>query len=121
MSIETIVDAVRQVGFETHVHFKNGFLEKVDENAVANRLRKRGLMVTQQHPLKVNDTDGTLVGEYFADLFIENELIVEIKAARALDANHSAQILAYLKASGMRHGMLMNFGAQKYEVRKFIL
>lgn len=121
MGINNIVDLVRQAGYETHVYFKNGFLEKVYENALANRLRKAGLKVFQQHPLYVYDQDGTIVGEYFADLLVENDLIVELKAVRALEDVHSAQLLAYLKAAKKQHGMLMNFGALKFQVKKFIL
>jgi GxxExxY protein len=121
MNIEEITDTVRQTGFETHVYFKNGFLEKVYENAVANRLRKKGVQVVQQHPLSVYDEDGMIVGEYVADLLVEGVVIVELKAVRAIDNNHYAQVLAYLKASKMKHGMLMNFGAPKFQVKKFIL
>lgn len=121
MHIQEIVDVVRQTGYETHVYFKNGYLEKVYENALANRLRKKGLRVITQHPMKVLDEDGTTVGEYFSDLWVEDSLIVELKAAKALDEHHTAQILSYLKTSGIQHGMLMNFGARKFEVRKYIL
>jgi len=121
MNIPELTDLVRQTGFEAHVYFKNGFLEKVYENSLANRLRKKGLRVVQQHPLNVYDEDGTIVGEYFADLLINDTLIVEIKAARAIDENHYAQVLAYLKTAHMNHGILMNFGGSKYQVKKFIL
>lgn len=77
MKIQELADVVRQTGFESHVYFKNGYLEKVYENSLANRLRKKGLRV--------------------------------------------AQILSYLKTSGTKHGMLMNFGAPKFEVKKYIL
>jgi GxxExxY protein len=121
MNIQEIVDIVRQTAYETHVFFKNGHLEKVYENALANRLRKKGIKVIQQHPLSVRDEDGTIVGDYFADLWIEDQLIVELKAVKALNENHVAQILSYLKTSGTKHGMLMNFGAPIFEVKKYIL
>lgn len=121
MITQEIIDTIRQTGFETHVYFKNGYLEKVYENSLANRLRKKGLKVLQQHPLNVIDEDGSVVGEYFADLWVENSIIVELKASKCLDENHHAQILSYLKTSNLRHGMLMNFGAPKFQVKKFIL
>ncbi len=121
MSITDLANLVRQTGYETHVYFKNGYLEKVYENALANRLRKKGIQVIQQHPMSVHDEDDAVVGEYYADLWVDNQLIVELKAARALDDNHVAQLLSYLKTSGIKHGMLMNFGAPKFEVRKYIL
>ncbi|PXA03015.1 GxxExxY protein [Coraliomargarita sinensis] len=121
MNTQKLIDTIRQTGYETHVYFKNGYLEKVYENSLANRLRKKGLKVRQQHPLNVIDEDGNVVGEYFADLFVENSVIVELKALKNLNENHSAQVLSYLKTSQIKHGMLMNFGAAKFEVKKYIL
>ncbi len=121
MNTQELIDTIRQTGFETHVYFKNGYLEKVYENSLANRLKKKGLHVLQQHPLNVIDEDGSIVGEYFADLFVEQKVIVELKAVKQLNENHSAQVLSYLKTSELKHGMLMNFGAPKYQVQKFIL
>lgn len=121
MKTQELIDTIRQTGFGAQVYFKNGYLEKVYENSLANRLRKKGLRVRQQHPLNVIDEDGTIVGEYFADLFVEEEVIVELKAVKQLNENHSAQILSYSKTSNTKHGMLLNFGAPKYQVEKFIL
>ncbi len=75
----------------------------------------------QQHPLKVYDEDGTLIGDYNADLFVERRLIIELKAAKALADEHVAQILGYLRASRVEHGLLMNFGAPKFEIKKYAL
>lgn len=121
MNTQELIDTIRQTGYETHVYFKNGYLEKVYENSLANRLRKKGLKVLQQHPLNVMDEDGSIVGEYFADLFVEGELIVELKAVKQLNDNHSAQVLSYLKTAQIKHGLLLNFGAPKYQVKKYIL
>jgi GxxExxY protein len=121
MKTQELIDIIRQTGFETHVYFKNGYLEKVYENSLANRLRKKGLKVQQQHPLNVIDEDGSIVDEHFADLLVEEEVIVELKAVKQLNDNHTAQVLSYLKTSNTKHGMLLNFGATKYEVKKFIL
>jgi GxxExxY protein len=90
-------------------------LEKVYENALANRLRKTGLDVKQQQPITVYDED-----DYFADLLIENALIVELKTAKSLASEHEAQVLGYLKSARMEHGLLINFGSYKFEIRKFI-
>ncbi len=79
-----LCDFVRETAFAIHRYHKHGHLEKVYENALAHRLRKAGLNVEQQFPLKVFDEDGTPIGEYFADLIIEDTLIVELKACRAL-------------------------------------
>ncbi len=119
--IMELCDVVRQTGYEVHRYFRHGFLEKVYENALVHRLRKHGLIVIQQHQLIVYDEDGTIVGEYFADLFIENRLIVELKACECLARDHEAQLLGYLRAARIEHGLLVNFGAPKYQIRKFIL
>lgn len=88
---------------------------------MAHRLRKSGLSVEQQKPLLVHDKDGTLLGNFFADLFVENCLVIELKAARTLAPEHIAQTLGYLRASGIRDAMVINFGAPKLQVRKIIL
>jgi len=118
--IMKLCDVVRQTGFELHRYLGGGMLEKVYENGLAHRLRKLGLKVEQQWPLQIFDEDGTLLGDYAADLFVEDILIVEIKAVRALTDEHIAQILGYLRASRTEHGLLINFGAARYQVRKYI-
>src|SRR5580692_8146766 len=99
--IMKLCDLIRQTGFELHRYLGGGMLEKVYENGLAHRLRKAGLVVGQQLPLPVHDEDGTLLGEYFADLFVDNRLIVEVKACRTLTDEHVAQLLGYLRASGV--------------------
>jgi len=94
-----------------------GFLEKVYENALAYELRKAGLDVVQQHGVSVM-YDGMVVGEYVIDLMIEQALLVELKATKALDEAHHAQCLNYLKASGMRLGLLLNFGKPRMEIKR---
>jgi len=96
-----------------------GFLEKVYENALAVELRENGLEVAQQCPLPVA-YKGVSVGEYFADLLVEGKVIVEIKAVRRLDNSHLAQCINYLKATGLRVGLLLNFGRPKLEVRRVV-
>ncbi|HEU0008905.1 MAG TPA: GxxExxY protein [Verrucomicrobiae bacterium] len=108
-----------QTAYDIHVYHGHGHLEKVYENALAHRLRKAGLDVKQQHPIKVYDEDGTLIGDYLADLLVEGELIVELKTVKALANEHEAQILGYLKSARLEHGLLINFGSYKFEIRKF--
>ena len=116
-----LCDRIRQVSFELHRYLRYGYLEKVYENGLANRLRKVGFSVEQQYPLKVYDEDGTVLGEYFADLFVEDCLIVELKACKALAPEHTAQLLGYLRACQVEHGLLINFGAPKLQIRKYAL
>ena len=116
-----LCDTVRETAFAIHCYHKHGHLEKVYENGLAHRLRKLGLEVKQQHPLTVYDEDGTIIGNYFADLYVNNCLLIELKAVKALADEHIAQLLGYLRASRIEHGRLMNFGAPKYEIRKYAL
>ena len=119
--IMQLCDIIRETGFAVHRYHRNGHLEKIYENALAHRLRKQGLDVKQQHPLKVLDEDGTLLGDFYADLFVENQLMVEVKAARTVVDEHIAQLLGYLRASRVEHGLLVNFGAPKFPIKKYIL
>lgn len=116
-----LCDRVRQTAFDLHIFLRHGHLEKVYENGLAHRLRKAGLLVEQQCPLKVVDEDGTVLGDYYADLFIEGHLIIELKACKGLADEHIAQVLGYLRASGHRHALLINFGAPKIQIKKLIL
>lgn len=119
MDIKSLSDLVRQTAYEVHVYFGHGHLEKVYENALAHRLKKKGLEVIQQGALHVLDEDDVVVGDYFADLLVEGELIVELKAVRTIAPEHEAQILGYLRAARLEHGMLINFGSFKFQVRKY--
>jgi GxxExxY protein len=76
--------------------------------------------VKQQHPIAVYDEDGTLIGDYLADLVVEGILIIELKTAKSLAPEHEAQILGYLKSARLEHGLLINFGSYKFEIRKFV-
>jgi GxxExxY protein len=119
--ILAVCDRVRQTAFELHTYLRHGHLEKVYENGLAHRLRKAGMTVEQQCPLQVRDEDGTVLGDYFADLLVESDVIIELKACKTLANEHVAQVLGYLRASGKRHALLINFGASKLEIRKLVL
>ncbi len=95
-----------------------GFLEKVYENALKYELEKRGFYVENQKPIKVY-YDDILVGEYFADLIVNNKVIIELKAADALCEEHEYQLINYLKATEIEVGLLLNFG-KKPEIRRKI-
>ena len=116
-----LCDVVRESSFALHCWLRHGHLEKVYENGLAHRLRKAGMNVEQQHPLKVFDEDGTILGDYFADLLVEGRLIVELKACKTLVDEHVAQLLGYLRACRQEHGLLINFGAPKLQIKKYVL
>lgn len=98
----------------------HGFLEKVYENALLLELQAAGLAVQAQVLLQVS-YKGQNVGEYCADLLVEGRVLLELKAQEKLKPIHEAQLLNYLKASGIGLGLLVNFWHPKAEVRRFVL
>ena len=116
-----ICDAVREIGLEVHSFLGPGHLEKIYERAMANRLRKRGLSFEQQFPLDVQDEDGSLLGEFVADIFVDDRLLVELKAARAVAPEHVSQLLGYMRAARVEHGVLDNFGGPRFYIKKYVL
>ena len=98
----------------------SGFLEKVYERALAHELRKAGVSLAQQRDISVV-YDGVIVGEYTVDMLVEDSVLVEIKAAKALDGSHYAQCLNYLRATGLRLFLLLNFGNPRLAFKRIIL
>lgn len=96
----------------------HGFLERIYENALVLELAKRGVRVQTQTPIQIR-YDGQVVGEYIADLIVEGKVIVEVKAAKTLDGAAEAQLINYLRATGLKVGLLINFGP-KIEIRRLI-
>ena len=119
--IMQLCDVIRETSFEIHCYLRHGHLEKIYENALVHRLEKRSIKVEQQYPLSVYDEDGTLLGDFCADLFVDDRLIVELKACKTLASEHISQLLGYLRASRIEHGLLINFGAPKLQIKKYVL
>ncbi|MFZ5495845.1 MAG: GxxExxY protein [Verrucomicrobiota bacterium] len=119
--INQLRNTVRETSFASHCYHRNTPLEKIHENALVHRLRKQGREVKQQHPLSVRDEDGTLLGEFFADLFIGNRLLVEPKAARSVAEEHIAQLLGCRRSSRIETGLLINFGSPRLPVKKHLM
>ena len=97
----------------------SGFLEKVYENALFIEIKKAGLIVTKQHALQVF-YDDQVVGDYFVDLFIENEVVVELKTAKVITDIHQAQLMNYLIACNRRCGLIINFGKPRVEIKRML-
>ena len=116
-----ITEKIRQAAFEVHQYFGNGFLEKVYENSLAYKLRKLEMNVKQQESIKVYFENNIIVGEYIADLVVENKIIIENKAVQSLDKVHFAQLKNYLKATKFRLGLLINFGSKQIQFKRVIL
>jgi GxxExxY protein len=94
-----------------------GFLEKVYENAMMKEFKKGGIPAISQPPINVI-YDNEIIGEYFADILVDNRVIIELKAAKCLSEEHEAQLLNYLKATDMEVGLLLNFGVKPEFKRK---
>jgi GxxExxY protein len=120
-NINQLCDIVRETSFSLHRYHRHGHVEKIYENGLAHRLRKQGLQVVQQKGLSVLDEDGTVLGEFYADLFVENQLVVELKATRVVVDEHVAQLLGYLRSSRIETGLLINFGAPVLHVKKYLM
>lgn len=114
-----LCDLVRETSYALHNFLRHGHLEKVYENGLVHRLHKIGLKVEQQKPLKVRDEDGTVLGDFVADLIVEDILLVELKACRTLADEHVAQLLGYLRSCHIQHGLLVNFGGPKLQIKKY--
>ena len=119
--ILALCNIIRETSFQTHNFLRNGHREQIYENALVHRLRKQGLSLIQQPEIRVYDEDGTELGYLKADLLVEAQLICEIKGVRTIVDEHVAQLLGYLRASRLEHGLLINFGAPKLQIRKLIL
>ena len=120
-NILALCDVIRETSYAIYKYLRSGHREQIYENALAHRLSKLGITVEQQRELRVYDEDGTLLGHLRADLLIDNKLICEIKGVRGLVDEHVAQLLGYLRASRIQHGLLINFGGPRLEIRKFIV
>ena len=119
MELDKITEKIIGCAYDVSNSLGSGFVEKVYENALLHRAVKEGLRAVQQYQMKVM-YDGILVGEFFADLLIEELILVELKAVRELDDNHVAQAMNYLKASGLPVCLLINFGRPRIEIRHLV-
>lgn len=117
MENEALTKIIIGGAFKVHNTLGAGFLEKVYENALYIELKKQRLKVEQQTPIHVYYA-GEVVGEYYADLLVENRVIVELKAVRQLHREHEVQLVNYLTATGLDVGLLLNFGPSSVDVKR---
>jgi GxxExxY protein len=120
MDLNDITYKINGAIFEVNRELGSGFLEKVYENALLIELRDMGLKAESQIPITVM-YKGREVGEYQPDILVEGQVIVELKAVETLQKIHEAQVLNYLKATGYKVGLLVNFKHPKAEIKRFIL
>jgi GxxExxY protein len=119
--VNKICDGIREAGFGLHKYLGPGFREKVYERGMIHRLRKADLLVRVQPSVMIYDEDGTELIEETMDLIVEDVLILELKSVRETSDADIAQLLGYLKATKFRHGLLVNFGAPKFYIKKYVL
>ena len=118
MYCEELSEQVIGACFEVSNELGIGFLESVYEKALLIALRDRGLKAENQVAVRVSFRNQA-VGEFFADIVIEDQIIIELKAVRGIAVEHVAQVLNYLRATGKEVGLLVNFGTKKLEYRRF--
>ena len=117
---EDITYQILSVAFEVHNTLGPGFLENVYQGAMIHELDARGIKAESEHRISVSYRD-KVVGAFSADILVEDEVIVELKAVEFLNRAHDAQVLNYLKATGKRVGLLINFGSDRVEHKRFVL
>ncbi len=120
MEINDLTYAINGAVFEVNNILGPGFLERVYENALLVELKKRGLKAKNQVPITVSYKD-VVVGDYVADLLVEEKVIVELKTVENLDRAHEAQLLNYLKATGLHVELLVNFKHKKADIKRMVL
>ena len=120
MDLNQLTYAINGAIFEVNRILGPGFLKKVYENALLMELKARGIKAAAQYPIKVRYKD-KIVGEYFADLLVENQVIIELKTVNRIEKIHEAQLLNYLKATGIKVGLLVNFKNTKAEIKRLVL
>ncbi len=121
LNIFQLCDVVRETSFALHRYHRHGHAERVYQNGLLHRLHKQGYRAEIEAPIQVRDEDGTILGDFSADLLVDGRLLVELKAIKELTDEHVAQLLGYMRASGVEHALLINFGSARLEVRKYIL
>ena len=111
-----LTEKIIKEAYHVFNYLGSGFMEKVYENALAISLKKADLNIETQFPINVY-FENELIGEYIADIVVENKIIVELKAVKRLNSIHEVQIVNYLKATNMEVGLLLNFG-EKLEIKR---
>ena len=116
---EEITGQIINAAHTVHNKLGYGFLEKVYHNSLVIELRKRGIFTEQEKQIEVK-YDNQIVGEYFADIVVDNKVVVEVKSADKYNPVFEAQLLNYLKATGLEVGLIINFGSS-VQVKRMVL
>ena len=118
--LKELSDKIIGLAIEVHKNLGNGFLEKVYENALMIEFKNNNIMAEQQQPIPVQYKE-YIVGEYFADILVENKIILELKTVKCIERIHEAQLLHYLNATNLKLGYIINFAApSKLEFKRIV-
>jgi len=117
--LEDLTEKVIGVCFEVANELGAGFLESVYQKSLVIALKQKGCAVEEQVPMKVKFR-GQTVGDFYADLIIDGQLLLELKAVKAISPEHDAQLINYLKATGLKVGLIINFGRTKLEWKRLV-
>ena len=118
MQFEKLTAEILSASFEVSNELGNGFLESIYEKSLLLALQEKGMKAVAQVPLKVKFRD-QVVGDFYADIIVEDKILLELKTVKKIAPEHIAQVLNYLKATGLHVGLLINFGNRKLEYRRF--
>jgi len=116
---DALVDSIVSCAYKVGRILGCGFLEKVYENALKIELTASGLKIETQKPIKVY-YEGQVVGDYYADILVADDIVLELKAVKTIENIHFAQCQNYLKATGKKLGLVINFGEEKVKVRRVV-
>lgn len=114
-----LTGVILKAAFEVHNTLGCGFLEKVYENSLCVELKKKGISFSQQKSINVY-YNNEIVGEYFADILVDNTVIVELKTISKIEKIHEAQLINYLKGTNKKIGLLLNFAKPKLEIKRMV-
>ena len=117
MNIEDLIKLIVQCAYNVRMQLSAGFLESVYQNALLIELKENGLSAETEVPINVY-YNNVIVGEFRADIVVKNSVVIELKAAQHLMPIHEAQLVNYLTATGLEHGLLINFGSEKIEIKR---
>jgi len=117
MKHKDLTSKIIECAYNVHNTLGFGFLESVYQNAILIELEKNGLQATNEVPVKVF-YDEKIVGDYVADVIVEDKVIIELKSVKELHPAHEAQLTNYLKATGIEVGLLINFGSERVDVKR---
>lgn len=116
MSDKELLLIIKDAAYQVRLHLAPGYLESVYQNALLVELNLRGLLAEKEAPIEVRYKD-VVVGDFRADILVEKRIIIELKAVSEIHPVHEAQLVNYLNATGLDHGVLINYGGEKYSFR----